>query len=177
MERGLGICILRFIHPSKPIRDKYPDFPKTHNIYNLVLIAEAKKRIRRNSGVSNVYTFLHADFEGVEFYTARKYVHLKKAGRKDDFFVSEEYEEYDKVLPFSELTLLAEKRVGGFEIPDLPYLNSGQNPNLTSDDMAGIHRQGIAVNNNNRHAPETFLTLKKIPEHNRKRTTVGDNKE
>ena len=42
-----------------------------HKLENLMLISEAKKMIRKNSGVSNVYMFLHADFGGVEFYDAR----------------------------------------------------------------------------------------------------------
>ena len=45
-----------------------------------------------NSGVSNVYTFLHADFEGVEFYAARRYVNLTKEGREEELFVSDEEE-------------------------------------------------------------------------------------
>ena len=72
--------------------------------------------IRRNSGVSNVYTFLHADFGDVKFYAARRYVHLPKGRREEDFFVSDEEEEEDEVLPVSELPLLVEKRVCGVEI-------------------------------------------------------------
>ena len=87
---GLASCIARSIHPSKPIREKYYNRLKSHKIENLVLIADAEKTIQRNSGVSNVYTFSHADFEGVEFYAARRYVHLKKEGREEDFFVNEE---------------------------------------------------------------------------------------
>ena len=75
---GLARCISRFIRPSKPIRKKYPNRSKTHEIENLVLIVDTKKTIQRNSGVINVYTFLYADFNGVEFYAARRYVHLKK---------------------------------------------------------------------------------------------------
>ena len=52
--------------------------PKTHILKNLVLIAESKKIIWRNSGVSTIYTFLHVDFDSVDCYTARRYVHLKK---------------------------------------------------------------------------------------------------
>ena len=55
------------------IRANYQNRPKMQKIENLVLIADAKKKILRNSGVSNVYTFSYADFEGVEFYAARKY--------------------------------------------------------------------------------------------------------
>ena len=50
---------------------------KSHNLDNLVLIVEAKNMMRINIGVINIYTFLHAYFEGVGFYTARKYFHLK----------------------------------------------------------------------------------------------------
>ena len=52
-----------------------------------MLIAEAENMIRRNSGVSNVYKFLHAYFEGVNFYPARRYVNLTKKGIEEDFFV------------------------------------------------------------------------------------------
>ena len=30
--------------------------------------------------------FLHADFEGVEFYAVRRYVHLAKEVREEDLF-------------------------------------------------------------------------------------------
>ena len=36
--------------------------------------------ILRNSGVSNVYTFLHASLEGVEIDAVRQNDHLKKEG-------------------------------------------------------------------------------------------------
>ena len=103
---GLATFFSRFVHPSKPIREKYPNQTKMHNIENLVLIVEGKNKIRRNSGVSNVYMFLHADFEGFEFYAARKYVHLTKEGREVDFFVCDEDEEDDELLPVSESTVL-----------------------------------------------------------------------
>ena len=54
------------------------NFLKMHKIKKLVLIEDAKKRIKKNGGVSNVYMFLHADFEGVKFYADRKHEHLKK---------------------------------------------------------------------------------------------------
>ena len=75
---GLASCILWFISPSKPIREKYPNHPKTHKLENLLLVAEDENTIQINIGLSNVYTFLHAYFEGVEFYAARLYLHLTK---------------------------------------------------------------------------------------------------
>ena len=120
-------CISRFIHPSALIRKKYPNRAKTHKLANLVLTGEAEKMIRRNSGVSNMYTFSHADFKGVEFYAARQRVLLTREGREEDFFVRNEEEEDDEVLSVSELPLLVEQRVGGVEISDLPCLASGHN--------------------------------------------------
>ena len=71
-------CILWFIHPTKQIGDNYKNLPKMHNLENLVLITEVENMIRINSSVRNVYTFLHPDFEGVDLYAARLYVHLTK---------------------------------------------------------------------------------------------------
>ena len=89
--------------------------------------------IRINIGVSNVYMFLHADSEGVQFYNARRYVQLKKEETEEDFFVSDEEEEESEVLPASESPLLLEQKVCGVKISYLPYLASGHNFNLSSE--------------------------------------------
>ena len=78
---GLVRFISRFVLPSKPIREKYPKSPKSHKLDNLVMIAEAENTIWRNSSVINVYTFWHAGFEDVEFYSGRRCMHFKKKGR------------------------------------------------------------------------------------------------
>ena len=138
---SLTSCILRFICPSKPIGKKYLNRPKYHKLENLVLIAESENIIRINSGVSSVCTFLHADFEGDELYTARLYVNFTKEGREEELFVNEEEEEEDEVLSVSLTPLVVEQRVDGAEISDLPCLDLKKNPNVTSDNMAGIRRQ------------------------------------
>ena len=76
-----------------------------------MLIAEDENKTRRNSGVSNVYTFLHADFKGVEFYAVRQYVHLKKEGIEEDFFFSDEEEGDYEVLPVSKFTFVEKNDV------------------------------------------------------------------
>ena len=75
---GLERFISLFIFPIKPIREKYPSRPKTHKLDNLVLIAEDKNTIQRNSDIINVYMLLHADFEDVEFYATSQYVLFTK---------------------------------------------------------------------------------------------------
>ena len=81
-------------------------------------------------------------------------MHLKKEVREEELFVNEEEEDDDEVLTVSELPLLVEQRVGGVEFLGLPCLSSGGKSNLTSDDMADIQRQGIAVDAGNNPAPK-----------------------
>ena len=59
--------ISRLIYPSKLIREKYPNLPKTHKLENLVLIAESENKRMRNISVRIIYTYLHAYFGAVEF--------------------------------------------------------------------------------------------------------------
>ena len=50
--------------------------------------------------------------------------------------------------------LVVQHRVCGVEFSDLPCLNSGQNSNLTSNDVADLWRQGISVDDDNEPAPD-----------------------
>ena len=67
------------------------------------------------------------------------------------------------MLPVSELPLLIEQRVGGVEISDLPCLASGNNSNLTSENVAGLWHQGIAVYNNNDPFSKDITVPENIP--------------
>ena len=57
---GIAICIPGFIYPRKMIREKYLNHPKSHKLYNLLLIVEYENMIQKISSVSDIYTFLHA---------------------------------------------------------------------------------------------------------------------
>ena len=60
------------------------------------------------------------------------------------------------MVQVSELPLLVEQRVFSAEISDLPCLASGNNSNLTYDNMADIKHQGIAVDNDKNTSPENI---------------------
>ena len=51
----------------------------------------------------------------------------------------------------------------GVEISDLLCLVSGHNLNLTSEDMADLRRQGIAVNDDNEPATENIPVPENTP--------------
>ena len=53
------------------------------------------------------------------------------------------------MLPVSQIYLAVKHRVGDVEFLDLPILASGENLNLTANDMADLRYQGIAVDDDN----------------------------
>ena len=59
---GLVSCVSRLMNQNEPIRDKYTNQIKIHEVKNLLLIAKDKNKRRRNISVSNVCMFLHEDF-------------------------------------------------------------------------------------------------------------------
>jgi hypothetical protein len=148
---GVGSCISRFIHPSKPIRDKYVNRPKGHKLENLTVIAEGLKTVRRGGGPTNVFIFSHGDFPDVEFYAARRYLHITEEGPEDGLFDQEE-----EVAPVPRCRATREEvqaRVGGVDSVDIP-IPVPRNSNLSADDLADLRRQGIAVDDDNDPAPE-----------------------
>ena len=51
------------------------------------MIEEAYNTTRKNSGVSNMYTFLHAYLNCNNFHITQKYVHLTKEVREGKFSI------------------------------------------------------------------------------------------
>ena len=60
------------------------------------------------------------------------------------------------MLSVLELPLFIEERVCGVEISDLLCLASGNNSNLTSEDMGNLLRNGIAADGDNDPAPQNI---------------------
>ena len=77
---GVVSCMSRFIHPRKPIREKYPNCPKAHKLGDLILIAESEISIQRGGGLAKVYKCSHLKFPDVIFYAAKRYVHMTLEG-------------------------------------------------------------------------------------------------
>ena len=73
--------------------------------------------------------------------------------------------------------MLVEQRVWGVEFLGLPFLDSGHNSKLTSEENSDLRRQGVAVDDNDDSDPKTLLYPKTPPYHNWKIITVEDQKE
>jgi hypothetical protein len=147
-------CISRFVHPSKPIREKYPNAAKGHKLEGVILIAACEKVIRRNTAPAAVYSFSHPDFPDI-FYAARRYVHLTEEGPEDLLFATE-VAAPPRQPPTIRTNDETRERTGGTEATQNFQVQA--NTNLGTDDMAALRRQGIDVDDDNDPAPENVPT-------------------
>jgi hypothetical protein len=150
---GVATCISRFVHPSKPIRDKYLNREKGHKLDNLKIIALQEKVIRRGAPAAKVYIFSHDDFPDQEFYASTRYVHLTQEGPEDGYFAEE-----GAVVPARRVAVQANAgRMDGVdEVNRGVNIPFARNSNLTADDMAELRRQGITIDDDNDPAPENI---------------------
>ena len=54
--------MLKFVRTSKPISDKYPNWPKNHKLKGFVLVEEDLKVVRWGANAISVFVFTHANF-------------------------------------------------------------------------------------------------------------------
>ena len=52
----------KFVHPRKPIFDKYPNRPKSHKLQGVVLVEVDAKVVRQGANAILVFVFTHSDF-------------------------------------------------------------------------------------------------------------------
>ena len=59
---AVASMMLKFVHTSNPIRDKYPNRPKNHKLEGVVLVEEDVKFVRRGANAIPIFVFTHANF-------------------------------------------------------------------------------------------------------------------
>jgi hypothetical protein len=84
---AIAWAMSKFVHPSKPICDQYPNQPKNHKLEGIILLREDDKVVRRGTDPIPVFLFRHKDFPDKEFYCARQYVHVTQEGPESSLFV------------------------------------------------------------------------------------------
>ena len=58
---AVASVMLKFVHPSKRIRDKHPNRLKNHKLKGVVLVEEDVKVVRRGADAIPVFVFTHAN--------------------------------------------------------------------------------------------------------------------
>ena len=145
----------KFVHPRKPIRDKYPNWPKNHKLQGVVLVEVDAKVVQRGANAMLVFVFTHFDLPNKKLYAAKTYIHVTQEGEEDSLFVLAE-----AVIPdvsagaIGPLKFDQTNRVDGAESNNTPILLSSSMSNIRLEDMVELRRQGIAIDDDNDPAPE-----------------------
>ena len=154
---AIASCISRFIHPSKPIREKNPNRQKGHKLEGCIIIDQVEKTIKRGSEKPiPCYTFSHPDYDGIIFYASRHYVHVTTEGPVDSLFAAVDSRSSVGGETVVEAEVIS-NQVEGNE--DISTLITRSDQTLTSDDIAGYRRQGISVDDDNEPAPKNLPSV------------------
>jgi hypothetical protein len=89
LRAGVGAVawvMSRFVHPSKPLRDQYPNRPKNHKLEGIILLREEDKVVQRGTEPVPVFLFRHEDFPNKEFYFVRRFLHVTQEGPEASLF-------------------------------------------------------------------------------------------
>ena len=75
-----------FVHPSAPIREKYINCTKEHNMDLVFFIRVSLKVVRRGAAAVLVFSFSHPDFDDGEFYAGKRYIYVAQEGSEEYLF-------------------------------------------------------------------------------------------
>ena len=81
-------CLSRFIHPSAPIRENYPNTHRKERLTTLFITGRQVRSIHRGSKATEAYLLCHNYFENVDFYTASQNLTITAEGPSESLFES-----------------------------------------------------------------------------------------
>ena len=67
---AVASAMLKFVHPSKRIRDKHPNRLKNHKLQGVVLVEVETKVVRQGANAILFFVFTHFDLLDQQFYSA-----------------------------------------------------------------------------------------------------------
>eukprot|EP00980_Cylindrotheca_fusiformis_P024084 scaffold11524_cov91-Cylindrotheca_fusiformis.AAC.3 len=87
LRLGVGAsmtCLVRYIHPSRHIRERYVNPERGQRLENLVAIREETKLVNRRE--QQVIVMTHTDFPGIELYAVKRFCKVTAEGPEDQLF-------------------------------------------------------------------------------------------
>ena len=89
MGSGAVISVLlKMVHPSKHIRDKFPNLPDKQRLEGAVVLRKEIKSINRRE--QEAIVFRHDDFTDVELYASQRFCRIIEEGSPPDYFVNDD---------------------------------------------------------------------------------------
>ena len=66
----------RYIHPGRPICERYTNLLKGHKFEGLILVGERNMILRRKGVTLPVYYLFYGDLPDVEFFASQRYINV-----------------------------------------------------------------------------------------------------
>ena len=143
-------CLSRFIHPSAPIREQYPNTHQKERLTNLFITGRQVRLICRGSKGTEAYLLHHNDFENVDLYAASQNVTITAEGPSESLF-----EAPIRVNDDKNAAAEREREENSEERKLLP-LSVSAGRNMTRDDFLELRNARFTVDDNNEPVPENI---------------------
>ena len=142
LQPGIGAvadALIKYIHPSQYIRDKYPNPMNGQRLQNCLLIRKEEKQVNRKK--QECFVFRHDEFPDKELHCVQRWVKIVKEGGEDQLFESEN--------GTTQVEGEEANATPSFELPPAIYHATG-----VAEDIAMVRAQGLDVDDDNEPAPE-----------------------
>ena len=142
---GVGaICrvMMKYLHPSAKIRDKYPNHTSSEKLGELIVIRQEVKKVNRKDQMCLVMR--HDTWPNEELHCVKRWAKIVVEGDPSGYF--------DAPLPTPPQESTAQEAVEEEEIPDRVFQTNGTN----EEDIAFVRSLGLGVDDDNDPAPENI---------------------
>ena len=145
---GIGaVCrvMMKYLHPSQNIRDKYPNHTSSEKLGELIVIRQEVKKVNRKDQMCIVMR--HDSWPNQEMYCVKKWAKIIQEGDPASFFdqVAPRQEAETQVLPTA-------TNDDTDEIPEQVFQSRGSN----HEDISFVRSLGLGVDDDNDPAPENI---------------------
>ena len=148
---GVGaVCraYMRFIHPSKLIRDKYPNATHQDKLGEMIVIRQESRKVNHKDQMCIIMR--HDHWPNKELHCVKRWVKVIEEGAQADFFDVPPSVQHD-ATPAQAPNLTEDE---GEAIPERVFHLTGSN----AEDIMHIRSLGLGVDDDNEPAPENIPT-------------------
>ena len=148
--------LMRMLHPSKLIRDKFPNASSNDRLDNLKILRRDVKKINRVNHLAIV--MIHEDFPEEELYCTERFIRIIEEGDSDYFFHHQVNEEASTSQATNGINTNGSFQLVPVAMPEVCLKN-----NIRPDDpdvLNAIELSILCIDDYNAPAPEIYLQFK-----------------
>ena len=153
LRPGVGATcsvLIRFLHPSRGVRDTILNYTSAHRLDNLLLIKEEEKLVNHKN--QKCFVFRHDRFPNVELYSSKRWTRIDKEGPELQLFTNEVSTDVNDSVSNDD----SAARGGVDEALDdeIELDMNVMNATNTAEDIMYVRGLGLTVDDDNAPAPE-----------------------